>query len=158
MIIEPVVIPLGVLALLFAIGALFQKNLYGSAVCLLAVLLQVAALFFVQGARLLGLLQVLVYAGAVMVLLVIAVMSTAVRPANLWGEGPSKGLVCLLIAALLADFAALGRGLSAAAPLCASFPGLEKEMAALLFGPCALMTEAVGLLVLLAALSVVEEE
>ena len=49
MTIEPVLALLSALALLFAVAALFQKNLYGSAVCLLAVLLQIAAVFFVQG-------------------------------------------------------------------------------------------------------------
>ncbi|MEK9144266.1 MAG: NADH-quinone oxidoreductase subunit J [Elusimicrobiota bacterium] len=158
MTIEPVLALLSALALLFSVAALFQKNLYGSAVCLLGVLLQIAAVFFVQGARLLGLLQVLVYAGAVMVLLVVAVMSTPSRPAKVWGEGPPKALAWLVLAALIADFAALGRTLGADSSVPSLFPGLEKEMAATLFGPYALMLEAVGLLVLLAALAVVEEE
>ena len=84
-------------------------------------------------------------------------MSTSPRPAKVWGEGPPKALAWLVVAALIADFAVLGRGLGAASPS-AFIPGLEKEMAAALFGPYALMMEAVGLLVLLAALAVVEEE
>ena len=103
-------------------------------------------------------LQVLVYAGAVMVLLVVAVMSTASRSAKIWGEGPPKALAWLVVAALIADFAALGGALGADSSLRSFLPGLEKEMAAALFGPYALMMEAVGLLVLLAALAVVEEE
>jgi len=146
-------------AVVFAALALFQRTLYGSALCLLGVLLQVAGAYFLAGARLLGLLQVLVYAGAVMVLLVIAVMSSPPRLARPFAGTPPAWLGWL---ALLLPFAELLAFLRLAGPADGApwrwTPGLETQTASLLFGAYAPLTEAVGLLVLVASLSILREE
>ena len=144
-------------AVLFAVLALFQRSLYASAMCLLAVLLQVAAVYFLIGARLLGLLQILVYAGAVMVLLVVAVMASPPRLSKLWAQGPPKWLAWLAVLLPAVELLAILRSSSGAPVLLRAAPDIERRMAALLFGPYAPLTEAAGLLVLVAALSVLKE-
>lgn len=150
----------GLLAVILAVAALFQRTLYGAAMCLLGVLLETAALFVLVGSPMLGFLQVLVYAGAVMVLIVIAILSSPPKLAHRWAEDPVPGL--LAWAAPVVAFAALiacGPALcSGASPLPYAGPALEKAMARLLFGPWALAVEAVGLLVLVASLSVLKED
>ncbi|MBI2362377.1 MAG: NADH-quinone oxidoreductase subunit J [Elusimicrobia bacterium] len=149
----------GGLAVLFAAAALIQKTLYGSAMCLLGVLLEVAALFVLVGADLLGFIQVLVYAGAVMVLIVIAILSAPPGVAQRWTASAfPKPAAWLLTLALFAGLCSAGRlgGLQAALPHAGA--QLQREMARLLFGPWALAVEAVGLLVLIASLAVIRED
>ncbi|MBI5242917.1 MAG: NADH-quinone oxidoreductase subunit J [Elusimicrobia bacterium] len=145
-------------AVLFAAFALFQRTLYGSALCLLAVLLQVGAAYFLIGAPLLGLIQVLVYAGAVMVLLVVAVMSSPPQLNEPWAGGTAKWLAWLAVLAPAAELLSLLRAASGAPAALQRAPAaLERQMAFLLFGPYAPLTEIAGLLVLVAALSILRE-
>ena len=127
--------------------------------CLLLVLLQVAAIFFSIGAQLLGLMQVLIYAGAIMVLIVVAIMSAPPRLERLWaGYQAPAGWAAAILAMLAAEFGLILVMGGAPLPpdaLAVSAARLEREMAALLFGPSALVTEVVGLLILVAALAVV---
>ena len=147
----------GACAVLFAVLALFQRSLYASAMCLLVVLLQVAAAYFLIGAQLLGLIQILVYAGAVMVLLVVAVMASPPLLAKPWADGMLKWLAWLAVLFPAAELLAILR-LSSGAPLILrAAPDMDRRMAALLFGPYAPLTEAAGLLILVAALSILKE-
>jgi len=72
-----------------AIGVLFSRNVVHAAFWLLEVMLAVAGLYLLLSAEFLALVQVLVYAGAVSVLLLFVVMLTlrrredAVRPLDL---------------------------------------------------------------------------
>ncbi|MBI4425900.1 MAG: NADH-quinone oxidoreductase subunit J [Elusimicrobia bacterium] len=178
--------------MLFAVLLVFQKTLYGSAICLLAVLLQVAAMFFAWGAELLGLMQVMVYAGAIMVLVVIATMTGPTRVERPWARSRAGGwLGAVVLGALFLELLSLGgpaapeyaarhaskervsqaapeyaarhaskEGVSQAAPEYAARHASEsgapeRAMAELLFGSQALATEAVGVLILVAALAVV---
>lgn len=147
----------------FAAVMLFSRSLYVSAVCLLVVLLQTALIFLLRGAPLLGLLQVMIYAGAVMVLVVITIMATGGEP----GEGFRRA----------ADFsfprwlAGLGVGASAleigltlylsgasAALVPPAAPALSADFSRALFQSYALATEAVTLLMFLAALAVLPDK
>jgi NADH:ubiquinone oxidoreductase subunit 6 (subunit J) len=70
----------GLLALLILVGALWVvtlRNLFRAALSLGLVLLGVAALFIVLEAEFLAFVQVLVYVGAILTLIVFAVMLTA---------------------------------------------------------------------------------
>lgn len=148
----------GALAVLLAVAALFQRTLYGAAMCLLGVLLETAALFVLVGAKLLGILQILVYAGAIMVLIVIAILSSPPRLAERWGETtPPRWLSWSAPLAALAGLLLAGGGGGPPA-LPQAGPALERAMAALLFGPWVLATEAVGVLILVASLSVLPED
>lgn len=145
------------LAVSFAVLMLFQGTLYAGALCLLGVLLQVAVIFFLSGAQLLGWIQALVYAGAVMVLVVVAITAAPPGGGGLWARlGMPRWLVALFVALPLAELAAFsGWAARAKGTFEPITPKLEKEMAALLFGAYAPMTEWIGLLVLLSAMAVV---
>ena len=156
----------GGLAVVFAVLMLLQKTLFGSAMCLLIVLAQLAAMFFSMGAELLALMQILVYAGAIMVLIVIAIMAAPPRFSKLWAgydaprAAPTRGLaaVAIVLGVLLAEFMVVllyeGAPLPAGA-FTLSAGQVERQMAWLLFNRYAGVTELVGLLILAASLAVV---
>ena len=62
------------LSIFFAIGVVMSRNPVSSAFSLIAVLLNVAAIFAMQEAHFVAAVQVLVYAGAIMVLFVFVIM------------------------------------------------------------------------------------
>jgi NADH-quinone oxidoreductase subunit J len=157
------VILAGALAAAFSGVMLFSRSLYVSAVSLLVVLLQTGLIFLLRGAPLLGLLQVMIYAGAVMVLVVITIMATGGEPgkdfARLADFSFPRWLAVLGLAAAAAEIALiLCAGAPAAAPAAPAAPALGAAFAAFLFGPYALATEAVTLLMFLAALAVLPEK
>jgi NADH:ubiquinone oxidoreductase subunit 6 (subunit J) len=149
----------GASAVVFATLMLAQRSLFSAAVCFLAVVLQGAVLLYASGARLLALLLVLIYAGAVAVLIVVAVQ-TAGGP----GQAPqgsrwsrlglpwpiaAAGLLLPVIDGALLLIRAGAVRLPAAAP--AGDLGLGPA----LFGPYAAACEAVALLLLFSALAVI---
>ena len=148
----------GALAVFFAVLMVFQSTLYGSALCFMGVLVQIAAVFYVLEARLLAFLQILVYAGAIMVLVVTAIMASPPKLGGLWAvPGLPRPLVLLVLGAAAAELAAFAvLGLVPAVGAMPPWPGLQADFSSVLFGPYALLTETVGLMILLAALAVVE--
>ncbi len=62
------------LMLAFGLGVIFLRNPVSSAMCLVVSFLGLAALFFMLDAFFIGIIQVLVYAGAVMVLFLFIIM------------------------------------------------------------------------------------
>lgn len=93
-----------ILAGLLAISSLlvvFQRNVVYSAIALVAALFLIAILFFTLHAPMVGVLQILVYAGAIMVLFLFVIMflnPTAVEPrrAIWWGLGSMAALLLAL--------------------------------------------------------------
>lgn len=85
-----------------AIGVVIAGRVVHMAICLLISLAATAMLFFSAGAALVGTIQLLVYVGGTMVLLVFGVMLTSREPV----EGPRAGAGQVLSALLVA--AALG--------------------------------------------------
>jgi len=147
-----------VAAVVFAVLMVAQRSLYASAVCLLAVLLQTAVFFFFFGAPMLAFLQVMIYAGAVMVLVVVTIMASPgpVVKDERWGElsiawpVAAAGLllpVLELIALVMRS--GLPGGLVGGGALA------QYRIGTVLFGPYAVATEAVGLLLFLSALAIV---
>ena len=149
----------GAAAIFFAILMVFQRSLYSSAICLLLVLLQIAALFFVFGAQLLGLLQVIIYAGAVMVLIVVAIMAAAPKTTALWADlNISPWFAGAVIGVgLIEGWSLYHLGTGAAPAVTGGASGLEREMAGFLFGPYALMTEIIGIMILISSLAIVQD-
>jgi NADH-quinone oxidoreductase subunit J len=88
----------GVIAMLSALLCITRKNPVACALWLVVTLFALAALFVLLDAQFLAALQVLVYAGAIMVLFLFVIMLL-----NLGRPGPTdiKGPVGLLIAAVL---------------------------------------------------------
>jgi NADH-quinone oxidoreductase subunit J len=89
----------GVIAMLSALLCITRKNPVGSALWLVVTLFALAALFVLLDAQFIAVLQVLVYAGAIMVLFLFVIMLL-----NLGRPGPSdiKGPASLLTAVVLA--------------------------------------------------------
>lgn len=153
----------GAVAAAFAGVMLFSRSLYVSAVCLLVVLLQTGLIFLLRGAALLGLLQVMIYAGAVMVLVVITIMATGGEPEAGFSRFADfsfpRWLAFLGLAAAAAEVAVtLCVGGASSAPVAPAAPALAAGFASTLFNSYALATEAVTLLMFLAALAVVPDK
>lgn len=150
-------------AVFFAGTMVFSRSLYVSAVCLLVVLLQTGVIFLLRGAPLLGFLQVMVYAGAVMVLVVITIMATGGEPEQGFRRFADfsfpRWLAYLGLAAAALEIGATlvvaGRGTGAVAP---ADPALAAAFGTALFKSYALATEAVTLLMFLAALAILPEK
>ncbi|OGR88315.1 MAG: hypothetical protein A3J74_03180 [Elusimicrobia bacterium RIFCSPHIGHO2_02_FULL_57_9] len=147
-------------AAVFAGLMIGQKSLYAAAVCLLAVLLQAAALFFFMGASLLAFLQVMIYAGAVMALVVIAIMTapTPVAAENVWSRlALPKPLIAAVFILPFLEIAALIMGGGLPAGIAGNVEALQARLGSVLFGPYAAATEAVTLLMLISALAVIDQ-
>lgn len=148
----------GALAVIFTALMVFQRSLYKGAICLLVVLLQAAVIFYFSGAPLLAFLQVMIYAGAVMVLIVVAVMAAPFSPAEpSWNRLSLPwplAVAGLLLPVIEAGWLFYKSGGDYSPVLPVSAPS-SQALGAILFGPYAAATEAVTLLMLLSALAVV---
>lgn len=147
----------GAVAVFFAGVMLLHRSLYVSAVSLLVVLLQTAVLFLLCGSPLLGLLQVMIYAGAVMVLVVVTIMAAGAEGERFADFSFPRSLAWAgLIAAAAETAFILSRGSAPAAS--AVDPALQARFGGVLFSSYALATEAVTLLMFLAALAIAPEK
>ena len=144
------------LLIISSILVVFQRNVVHSALALVAALFLVAVLFLSLNAPMVGVLQILVYAGAIMVLFLIVIM--LMNPVGLeqrrslwWGAGCISGL--LLVAALTPVLFNLG---SAQDPTVATelFGGPE-ELARSLFTDFVLPFEIASVLLLVAIIGAV---
>src|SRR3954469_19459498 len=133
-----------------------QRNVVHSAMALAATLSVVAVLFLTLDAPMLGALQVLVYAGAIMILILFVIMllnpiAIEARPAAWWTVGS------LAAAALFLQLAALllrGRFAAAGPAVPATFGGPE-SIAESLFTDFALPFEVASVLLLVAIIGAV---
>lgn len=144
------------LLIISSILVVFQRNVVHSALALVAALFLVAVLFLSLNAPMVGVLQILVYAGAIMVLFLFVIM--LLNPVGLeqrrslwWGAGCISGL--LLVAALTPVLFNLG---SAQDPTVATelFGGPE-ELARSLFTDFVLPFEIASVLLLVAIIGAV---
>ncbi len=144
----------GAVAVFFSLLMMFQKSLYSAAMCLLVVMLQVALLFSLSGSPLLGLMQMVIYAGAVMVLVVVVIMAFSKLTESRWGDFfIPRPLALLLILGLLAELVLIFHQ----SPLsqAASTTSNSQPVGSVLFGIYAPGTEAATLLMFLAGLALV---
>lgn len=88
--------PLALISIGLALGVVFNKSPIGSAVCLIAMMLGLAGVFVLMQAHFLAILQVIVYAGAIMVLFMFVIMllnlkdddkGWKIRERNVWLTG-----------------------------------------------------------------------
>jgi NADH-quinone oxidoreductase subunit J len=96
---------LGGLLVIASLMVVFQRNVVHSAMALVAALFLTAILFFSLDAPMVGVLQVLVYAGAIMVLFLFVIMflnPAAVEPRQQFGWGFGIVAALLLAGALVA--------------------------------------------------------
>jgi NADH-quinone oxidoreductase subunit J len=66
--------PLALVSIVLALFVVFNKSAIGSAVCLIGMMLGLAGVFILLQAHFLAILQVIVYAGAIMVLFMFVIM------------------------------------------------------------------------------------
>ncbi len=140
---------LGALAAAGTLAMLFQTNPLRAALSMLVTLIATAGIYILLSAELVAFLQVIVYAGAIMVLFIIAINTLPFDPA---AEKPQRPTFLRLAglagaAVLLAELLQLT--LTFKARLDLSFaPQPVNGLAALLFGPYAFQFELLSLLVL----------
>lgn len=70
-------------AVVFAVGVIWARNPIYSALSLIGCLFAVAAIFALQSAQLMAILQILVYAGAIMVLILFVIMLLNLTPGEI---------------------------------------------------------------------------
>lgn len=145
------------LSVAFSLGVIFQRNPVHSAMSLVATLFLIAILFLTLDAPMVGILQILVYAGAIMVLFLFVIM--LLNPSALerrrvlwWGMGSVAALL------LIFEFAAFlsgdqGRGVGVA-PLREGF-GSPEMLAQSLFHDFVLPFEIASVLLLVAIVGAV---
>ena len=135
-----------------------RRNPIYAALWLMVSLLAVAGLFYRLDARFLAVIQILVYAGAIMVLFLFVIMLLALRPEELGEEsgGLARGVAALLAlfitaAGLILIEGALGQRQIPLSdtPVPAGFGGV-KDIAYGLFGPHLLPFEGVSVLIMVA--------
>src|SRR6266496_3876506 len=147
----------GAVCIAGAINLLVQRHPINSALSLVAVMAALAGEYLLLGAEFVGAVQVIVYAGAVMVLFVFVIMLL-----NAGEEERSPGShVALLIGipgmltgSLLIAWVLLNRSGTASVPV-GALPGHPKEIAQLLFHDFLLPFEVTSVLVLIAILGAV---
>ena len=145
------------LSIAFSLLVVFQRNVVHSAMALVATLFLIAVLFFTLDAVMVGTLQILVYAGAIMVLFLFVVMLLnpgvlEARRVVWWALGSMAALL------LLFEFVSLLAGspgvLPGRAPAGASF-GSPEMLAQSLFNDFVLPFEIASVLLLVAIIGAV---
>jgi len=138
-----------------ALGMLASRNVVHAAYWLLEVMLAIAGLFLLLSAEFMALVQILVYAGAVSVLLLFVVMLTlrrredAIRPRDASLPGIAMGLVFLAVILI---------GIEGAEFPLAKMPGYTPDTAALgelLFTQWVMPFEVASLVLLVALIGAV---
>lgn len=141
----------------FSLGVIFQRNPVHSAMSLVATLFLVAILFLTLDAPMVGILQILVYAGAIMVLFLFVIMllnpgAVERRRVLWWGLG---SIASLLLIFEFAQFLSGGWGQGVEiAPVQESF-GSPEMLAQSLFHDFVLPFEIASVLLLVAIVGAV---
>jgi NADH-quinone oxidoreductase subunit J len=84
-----------------AIGVVLSRNVVRMAVCLLFTLAGVAGLYFLLGAEFLAAVQLVVYAGGTLILIIFGVMLTSKSPFSRFEPKPGEVVVALAVALLI---------------------------------------------------------
>jgi len=113
------------LTVLGGLGVVLARNVVHSALFLIVALLAVAAVFILLSAEFLAIVQVLIYGGAVTILILFAMMLTRVRDMPGALDGPQRPFAALAAAAFLA--------LSILAVVSTEWPGETEEITVIAF-------------------------
>jgi NADH-quinone oxidoreductase subunit J len=151
----------GAIALGAAAGMLFQRNAVHAALLLVVNLLSVAVLFLTLGAEFLFVAQIIVYAGAIVILFLFVIMLLGVDREEVISEprrfqarqGLLGGLAAIILVGAL--FGALGGArLLAAMPSVPRDFGSAQSIGTALFSTYLLPFEVTGLLLLVATIGI----
>jgi len=148
------------LALVGGIGVVVNRNPVSSAFAMVVSFLGLAALFIQLDAYLVGILQILVYAGAIMVLFVFIIMLLDVKeeegkhlkPLSVFGGVVISGMIALLIFKVLCSFP---EGQQALTPLADDAVSDVKSIGTLLFNDYFYPVQITGVLLLISTIGVV---
>ncbi len=145
------------LSIVFSLLVVFQRNVVHSAMALVATLFLIAVLFLTLEAAMVGILQILVYAGAIMVLFLFVIM--LLNPGLLEGRSIAwwilGSLAAVLLLFVLVPFLSdSGRLLPGQAPAGGSF-GSPESLAQSLFTDFVLPFEIASVLLLVAIVGAV---
>lgn len=97
------------IALLGGVGVVAARKPVSSALCLALCLVSVAAIFFQVGAVFLGIVQIILYAGAVLVLILFIVMMLGVKDET---PAPRRWLYCVMGVLVAGVFAGIACGVT----------------------------------------------
>jgi NADH-quinone oxidoreductase subunit J len=92
------------LVVIGGLGTVLSRNVVHAALALILALLAVAGIFLLLSAEFLALVQILIYGGAVTILVLFALMLTRVRDMPTALDNPQRPLAALAAAALLSVF------------------------------------------------------
>src|SRR6187401_2008969 len=84
-----------------AVGLVISRNIVRSAVCLLFTLTGVAGLYFLLGAEFLAAVQLVVYAGGTLILIIFGVMLTSKSPFSRFQATLGEVVIALSLGAVL---------------------------------------------------------
>ncbi|NIQ02026.1 MAG: NADH-quinone oxidoreductase subunit J, partial [Nitrospinaceae bacterium] len=89
--------PIALLCVILALGVIFNKSPIGSAICLIGMMLGLAGVFALQHAHFLAILQVIIYAGAIMVLFLFVIMLLNLKGDDtIWKARPRNKFLSIL--------------------------------------------------------------
>ena len=138
-----------------ALGVVLARNVVHSALFLILALLAVAGVFILLSAEFLAIVQILIYGGAVTILILFAMMLTRVRDMPQAMDGPQRPFAALAAGAFLA--------LSVLAAVSSDWPGETeritvvpfREMGEALFRDWAVPFEVASLVLLVALIGAI---
>ena len=110
------------LTVLGALGVVLARNVVHSALFLILALLAVAGVFILLSAEFLAIVQVLIYGGAVTILILFAMMLTRVRDMPQALDGPQKPFAALAAAGIAGMSQACSMPTTSARPLRPRWP------------------------------------
>ncbi len=140
------------LTVLGGLGVVLARNVVHCALFLILALLAVAAVFILLSAEFLAIVQILIYGGAVTILILFAMMLTRVRDIPQALDGPQRPFAALAAAAFLAIsvLAAVGTDWEALGATEKIHPVEFEELGDLLFRNWAVPFEVASLVLLVA--------
>ncbi len=153
--------PLAGLCVIFALGVVFNKNPIGSAMSLIAMMLGLAGIFILQQAHFIAILQIIIYAGAIMVLFMFVIMLLNLKGDDaVWKKREKNTLLTVLTGLLIAGVLykvlkiTYADGFNSPAHVLETF-GTTREVGTILFTEFVLPFEVASILLLVAMIGAV---
>lgn len=143
----------GAVTLVGAVGVVATRNVVYAALLLLLSMAGVAGLYVLLLAEFLALVQVLIYGGAVIIVLLFAIMLTRAQEFRVMADNPQKPVAVL---AAIAVFGVLAVAVAGASPLVGKPQGLDyRELGQSLFTQWAIPFEIASLVLLVALIGAI---
>ena len=147
---------LAVVTVISALGLLFARKTVHAAMSVIVVMISLAVLYIAQDAPFLGVVQVVVYTGAVMMLFLFVLMLVGVDASDslvetITGQRWIGAILSLGLVAVLAGVVSTAAGIEPVGLVAANAEGNIEGVAAIIFGDHVFALEVVGILLITAA-------